>query len=129
MIAPDIVVPKTAPNEFDTIPIKLLPIILVEDDRKFIEKTLPKSFLGINSPNNPSLRVRIFIIEKLNKNKNVKLIICESLCANNIMHIPAERVFKAINFVLFFILSPKIVRSIVDETPPIPITVNKYPTP
>ena len=118
-----------APNDFATIPITLLPIIVVEEDKKFIEKILPRLSLGINSPNKPSLRVRMFIIAKLNKTKKIKLIIFESLCAKKIMLSAARILHKKISFVLFLISSPMKISNIVDMIPPEPIAVNKIPTP
>ena len=118
-----------APYAFAIIPITLLPIIVVDEDKKFIEKILPRLPLGINSPNNPSLRVRMFIIEKLNKTKKIKLIIFELLCAKIIM-LSADKILeKKMSFVLFLSSSPMKISNIVDMIPPAPIAVNKSPTP
>ena len=79
-----------APYNFASIPITPLPTKVVEEDKKFIEKIFPRLSLGINSPNSPSLKVRMFIIQKLKKTKKIILRIFESLCANMIMLIEAK---------------------------------------
>ena len=71
----------------------------------------------------------MFIIEKLNKTKKIKLIIFESLCAKIIMLSAATILHKKISFVLFLISSPMKISNIVDMIPPAPIAVNKIPTP